>query len=114
MSLVLKMQIQIRYVLIRRAGRNLRFQEIFCSLSGTQSAGDLFEERGVVSFTAAVELRVKTQVVNVSFPHVHISHIRVIQLVYLNVKNTVLHICEYLAADLLPEQLHFIMQCSVL
>lgn len=36
---------------------NLRFQEIFSWLSGTQGAGDLFEERGVVSFTTAVQLK---------------------------------------------------------
>lgn len=35
----------------------LRFQKIFLSLSGTQGADDLFEQSGVVSFTAAVELK---------------------------------------------------------
>lgn len=37
----------------------LRFQKIFWRFSGTQCAGDLLEESGVVSFTAAVERSVE-------------------------------------------------------
>lgn len=37
----------------------LRSHKIRGRLSWTQSAGNLFEERGVISFTAAVELKKK-------------------------------------------------------
>lgn len=38
-------------------GVYLRLQKIFWRLSGTQSTGYLFEESGVVAFTAAVQLK---------------------------------------------------------
>lgn len=38
-------------------GIYLRLQKIFWRLSGTQSTGYLFEESGVVAFTAAVQLK---------------------------------------------------------
>lgn len=40
---------------------HLRFQKVLLSLLGTQSADDLREESRVVSFAAAVELKVESK-----------------------------------------------------